>query len=144
MKNARINIEEKESNFLANVVFRYLPYWPLFLMLVILAGAGSWLYLRFQTPLYESTARLMIKDEKKGTENTKALEDLNAISTKKIIENEVEVIQSRTLLSNVIKSLKLYAPVYDEGRFRTASAYLTSPIKIEAENPDRISSCRME
>src|SRR6478609_6868430 len=122
MKNARINIDESNNNFLANVVFRYLPYWPLFLLLLILAGAGSWLYLRFQTPLYESTARLMIKDEKKGSENTKALDDLNAISTKKIVENEVEVIQSRTLLNNVIKSLKLYAPVYEEGRFRTASA----------------------
>ncbi|HEX8313717.1 MAG TPA: polysaccharide biosynthesis tyrosine autokinase [Flavisolibacter sp.] len=138
MKNARINTEERDNNFLANVVFRYLPYWPLFILLVFLAGAGAWLYLRFQTPLYESTARLMIKDEKKGTENAKALEDLNIISSKKIIENEIEVIQSRTLLNNVIKSLKLYAPVYEEGKFRTVSAYLSSPIRIEAEIPEKI------
>lgn len=138
MKNARINTEERNNNFLANVVFRYLPYWPMFALLLFLAGAGAWLYLRFQTPLYESTARLMIKDERKGTENTKALEDLNIISTKKIIENEIEVIQSRTLLNNVIKSLKLYAPVYEEGKFRTASAYLSSPIRIEVEHAEKI------
>src|SRR5437764_9608271 len=126
MKNARINTDESDSNFLGKVVFRYLPYWPLFGLLFLLAGAGAWLYLRFQTPLYETTARLEIKDEKKGTESTKTLEDLNTISTKKIIENEIEVIQSRTLLNSVIRNLRLYAPVYEKGKFRTASAYLTS------------------
>lgn len=138
MRNAKINTEEKDSNLLGKVVFRYLPYWPLFLLLFLLAGAGGWLYLRFQTPLYESTARLEIKDEKKGTQSTKTLEDLNAISTKKIIENEIEVLQSRTLLNNVIRNLRLYAPVFEKGKFRTQPAYLTSPVVVEAETPDKI------
>lgn len=138
MKNSKNRIEEKESNFLAKIIFRFLPYWPMFAILFLLAGIGSWLYLRFTTPLYESTARLLIKDEKKGTENTKALEDLNLISTKKIIENEMEVIQSRPLLNEVVKSLHLYAPVFEEGNIRRASAYLTSPINIEVQNTDKI------
>lgn len=138
MKNARNKAEERESNFLAKLVFRYLPYWPLFLLLLAVAGGGAWLYLRYQTPLYETTARLMIKDEKKGAENTKALEDLNLISTKKIIENEVEVIQSRTLLTEIVKSLHLYAPVFKQGRFRHTSAYVSSPVNVEAQNPDDI------
>ena len=138
MKNAKITIEERDNNYLAKIVFRYLPYWPMFVLLVFLAGAGAWLYLRLQTPLYESSARLMIKDEKKGTENAKALEDLNIISTKKIIENEIEVIQSRTLINNVVTNLHLYAPLFEEGKFRTASAYKTSPIQIEIDKPETI------
>jgi len=138
MKNAKINSEDRDNNYLAKIVFRYLPYWPLFLLLMVLAGGGAWLYLRFQTPLYQSTARLMIKDEKKGTENTKALEDLNIISTKKIIENEVEVIQSRTLLNNVVSNLHLYAPVYEESKFKTVSAYKKSPVQVEIDHPEKL------
>jgi capsular exopolysaccharide synthesis family protein len=138
MKNSKNRIEETESNFLAKIIFRFLPYWPVFAILFLLAGAGSWLYLRFTTPMYESTARLLIKDEKKGTENTKALEDLNLISTKKIIENEMEVIQSRPLLNEVVRNLHLYAPVYEEGSIRRSSAYVTSPISIEVQNTEKI------
>jgi uncharacterized protein involved in exopolysaccharide biosynthesis len=138
MKNSKNRIEETESNFLAKIIFRFLPYWPVFAILFLLAGAGSWLYLRFTTPMYESTARLLIKDEKKGTENTKTLEDLNLISTKKIIENEMEVIQSRPLLNEVVRNLHLYAPVYEEGSIRRSSAYVTSPISIEVQNTEKI------
>jgi capsular exopolysaccharide synthesis family protein len=138
MKNSKNRVEENESNFLGKIIFRFLPYWPVFAILFLLAGVGSWLYLRFTTPLYESTARLLIKDEKKGTENTKGLEDLNLISTKKIIENEVEVIQSRPLLNEVVRNLHLYAPVYEEGNIRRSSAYVTSPISIEVQNTDKI------
>lgn len=139
MKNARtVNSEDKEPNFLRNVLFRYMPYWPLFLLLLVLAGAGAWLYLRYTTPLYQSTARLLIKDERKGTENARGLEDLNLISTKKIIENEVEVIQSRPLMIDVVKSLHLYAPVFEPSRIRSKSAYATSPVTIEVQNPDAI------
>lgn len=138
MKNAKVYTDERETNFLSKAVFRFLPYWPLFGALLLLAGAGAWLYLRFQTPLYESTAVLMIKDEKKGTENTKALDDLNVISTKKIIENEVEVIQSRTLLNNVVKNLALNAPLFRDGNFRTEPAYVSSPVRVEVQSPDKI------
>lgn len=138
MRNAKFKVEEKESNFLANMIFQYLPYWPLFLLLIVLFSAGAWLYLRAQTPLYASSARLMIKDETKGTEDRKALEDLDLISTKKIIENEVEVIQSRTLLNNVIRELNLYAPVSHEGRLKATPAYLSSPVNIEVQATDKI------
>ena len=60
------------------------------------------------------------------------------ISTKKIIENEVEVLHSRSLMDNVVKSLHLYAPVSQEGKIRTVSAYQFSPLTIQASNPDSI------
>lgn len=142
MRNSKTNTDERDSNLLGKVLFRFLPYWPLFLLLLILAFAGSWLYLRFSTPLYESTAKLQIKDERKGTEDTKSLGDLNMISTKKIIENEVEVIQSKTLLNDVVKNLHLYAPVYEEGKIRRIPAYTSSPIVIEVQDITTIKKVR--
>jgi capsular exopolysaccharide synthesis family protein len=133
-----LEANKNESINFSQVWLRYMPYWPLFLLLLILSIGGAWIYLRYTVPLYESTARLMIKDEKKGAEDSKAMESLNLITTKKIIENEIEVIQSRTLFAEVVKSLQLYAPVLQEGRIRSASAYLMSPVKIELYHPDSL------
>ncbi|HEU4472144.1 MAG TPA: polysaccharide biosynthesis tyrosine autokinase [Flavisolibacter sp.] len=129
---------DQDSNVLSQALFRYLPYWPLFLLLLLLSLAGSWLYLRYTTPLYETNARLLIKDQKKGAMDTKALEELNVLSTKKIIENEIEVMRSRTLLNDVVKNLGLYAPVSVEGNLRQRAAYASSPVKIRVKDVDNI------
>src|ERR1700755_2865505 len=102
---------------------RYVSYWPWFVFLLLLAIGGAFLYLRYAIPQYESTARLLIKDEKKGVEDSKGLESLNLISTKKILENEMEVLQSRTLLKEVVQNLNLYAPVYED---RQINSWLSS------------------
>src|SRR5690606_8990057 len=48
------------------------------------------------------------------------------------------VLQSRTLMDKVVKSLHLYAPVYEVGKIKTSSAYTISPVIIEAKDPDSI------
>ena len=58
--------------------------------------------------------------------------------SKKNVENEVEVLQSKTLMQEVVKNLHLYAPITIEGRVLTQSAYIYSPIVIEAKYPDSI------
>lgn len=126
--------EDKDSNFSSSFIFRYLPYWPLFLLLVLVAVSGAWFYLKFTVPAYETNARILIKDEKKGSEDSKTLESLDLISPKKIIDNEMEVIQSKTLLNEVVKNLNLYAPVSEEQRFKNVSAYISSPVIVVADS----------
>lgn len=133
-----IQLEEKKTNILGQVIFKYLPYWPLFLLLLVAAIGGAWFYLRFTTPFYEASARVMIKDEKKGSEDAKALEALNLLTPKKIVENETEVIQSVTLLNKVVKQLHLYAPVTEEHKYYNRPAYLTAPVALEARDPAAI------
>ncbi len=113
---------------------RYIAYWPLFALLVVLAVAGGWIYLRYAIPMYQSSAKILIKDEKKGSEDSKTVESFNTLSSKKIIENEMEVIQSSSLISEVVKTLSLYSPVFEEGKIRPVPAYITSPVKIEVQN----------
>lgn len=131
-------LNKKEDNSIVQVVATYLPYWPLFTIFLFLAAGGAYLYLRYTIPLYEATATLIIKDEKKGYDDSKMMESLDLINTKKIIENEIEVLQSRTLMNLVVKKLHLYAPVTEEGKIKSTSAYTTSPVIIEANNPDSI------
>ncbi len=129
---------KKEQNLLGQLWFKYFPYWPLFFAFVLLALAGGWVYLRYATPAFEATASILIKDDRKGEDESKVIESLNQLSVKKIIENEGEVIRSRGLMTEVVKKLNLYAPVYEEQNVRTVSAYTSSPIVIEAKITDSI------
>ncbi|CAN5753943.1 polysaccharide biosynthesis tyrosine autokinase [soil metagenome] len=134
--NSRI---ERKENLSQQMVSKFLPYWPLFLLFAVIAGATAFVYLRYYTtPVYEASAVLIIKDEKKGNEDSKLTESLDMISSKKIVENEIEVIQSRTLMDNVVKKLRLYAPVFEKGKVKVRAAYVLSPVLIEVFNPDSL------
>jgi capsular exopolysaccharide synthesis family protein len=130
--------ESNEETLAQQVVSKYLPYWPMFLLAIFLAVGVTYVYLRYTTPVYEANATLIIKDEKKGNEESKLMESLDQISSKKIVENEIEVIQSRKIMTDVVKRLGLYAPIYAQGDIKTTSAYLASPITILATAPDSL------
>jgi uncharacterized protein involved in exopolysaccharide biosynthesis len=133
----KIPVKQEESLFI-QLFSRYIFYWPLFLLLTTLFVAAAFIYLRYATPMYEATATLIIKDEKKGVEASKSMDALNAISTKKIIENEIEVLKSRSIMENVVNNLHLYAPISQEGKVNNVSAYTLCPLVIIAQHPDSI------
>src|SRR5258705_8704448 len=131
--------EEEEGSLFSQVLFKYLPYWPLFFFLLIFSGTGAYVYLHYAVPVYETAATILVKDEKKGLEDqSNLMEQLNLFGSKKLVENEIEVIQSRTLMREVVKNLALYAPVTQEGRIKSRSAYLTSPVVVQVRNPDSL------
>jgi tyrosine-protein kinase Etk/Wzc len=130
--------KQKEKNVLSQLWFKYFPYWPLFPIFMFLFMAGAWTYLYFTVPVFEANAAILIKDEKRGEDDAKVIESLNQLSTKKIIENEIEVIKSRGLMTEVVKKLHLYAPILEDGDIKVTSAYTSSPIVIEAKMPDSI------
>lgn len=134
----KITILQQES-LLVKSITRYIAYWPIFLIFLILSSGIGYVFLIYTSPKFEATASIIIKDEKKGNDDSKMMESLNMINSKKIIENEVEVLQSRKLLDNVVNKLKLYAPIFQEDKYNFKSAYQQSPLIIEAYNPSLIS-----
>lgn len=137
MDNTRHSTNREESLFI-RMWTRYVPYWPLFILFAILSTTAALIYLRYSTPMYQATASLIIKDEKKGNEDSKLMESLNMINAKKIIENEIEVIKSRTVIDTVVYKLHLYAPVYKKGKVRDIPVYNNTPLIIEAQHIDSI------
>ena len=127
-----------EENLIQRLVSKYLPFWPIFLLAALVGAAIAFVYIRYSIPIYEATATIIIKDEKKGNESSKLMESLDLISAKKIVENEIEILQSRTLMVKVVNALGLYAPIYEEGKIKTISAYAKFPISIIALNTDSI------
>jgi capsular exopolysaccharide synthesis family protein len=140
MKNNYKNreFEESEEVSVGDLFYNFFLYWPVFLLLLILSLTGAWAYLRYKMPVYQTTATLLIKDDKKTANTDDLMDAFDMFGSKKNVENEVEVLQSKTLMQEVVRNLHLYAPTFIEGRVRIQSAYVLSPIVIEAKNPDSL------
>lgn len=125
---------------LGDVLFKYLPYWPIFIVFLIVSLFAAWFYLRVTPKKYEITASILIKDDKKGSSEGETIRTLDQLSQKKIVENEIEIFRSRTLMYEVVNNLKLYASIFEDDKMIPKSAYSSSPIVIEAAKPDELLS----
>jgi len=129
---------EEQLDLLPMIRQRYLPYWPLFLLAIVLAVTAGFVYLRYATPVYWVSATLLVKDEKTGMDEADILSSLDLSGSKKVIENEIEILKSRTLAKEVIRNLNLYAEVTVKGKIRDDVAYKSSPLRFRFLEPDSI------
>ncbi len=113
-------------------ITKYKPYWPIFLLLTCILMGISCLYIYYALPRFQSTASLIIKDEKKGNDDSRIMESLNLLGSKKIIENEIEVLRSRPVIESVVKKLHLYSEVFIQKKFKETFLYEDAPILVEA------------
>ncbi|MCF2504707.1 polysaccharide biosynthesis tyrosine autokinase [Dyadobacter sp. CY107] len=129
--------DSTESDFnLKEYVFRYLRYWFLFPIFLFLALTIAFFYLQIKQPVYSTKTSLLIKDEKKGISGSQG-DILSELSTQfggnKLVENELEIIKSQTLMEQVIKELTLDTDYTSKNGLRTVNLYKTSPVQIRAE-----------
>jgi tyrosine-protein kinase Etk/Wzc len=129
---------QQDGNIVQQLLFRYLPYWPLFVVMLILGLTTAYIYIRYAVPVYEANASILVKDEKKGVNDAKMVDQLNPFASNKIVENEIEMVRSRGLLDKVVKNLHLYAPVYEEGKVNIVPAFTKSPVQLVVETPDSL------
>lgn len=129
----------EEGNLFSNLLETYLPFWPWFLISVLLCLAGANTYLRYANPDYEVNAKILVKDEKKGVDASKVLDALNVFGENKIVENEIEIIHSTPLLEKVVKDLNLYVTQTHLGNVRDIEYYgQNAPLLIYAEKEDSV------
>lgn len=61
--------ESKEENIdVKELLFKYLIHWPWFVGAVVACLIAAWVYLYVSTPVYNISATVLIKDDKKGGE----------------------------------------------------------------------------
>lgn len=136
------DIEEGNVDY-KELLFRYIIHWPWFVASLLVCFIGAWGYLHFQTPVYQISASIMIKDDKKGGSGTADLESLGfggMMTSTQSIDNEIEVLRSKTILKEVVNNLELYITYSDEDEFPRKEMYKTSPIVVNltAQEADRL------
>ena len=126
------------SRFNFETIFAMLVLnWQYFLFSLIIFICGAFLYLRYTEPTYKVSARMIIKDQQRRNNNPNQMLsnmiDLGIMTNSSGIDNEVEVLQSRILLRDVVKDLKLYSECRRKGRVRDALIYRKQPIFAELD-----------
>ncbi|WP_026837176.1 GumC family protein [Gillisia sp. JM1] len=133
------NQQEEEIN-LREELEKYLRYWPWFLISVFLCLIIAFVYLRYTAPIFQSTATIIVKDEEKGG-NVPGLEAFEGLGLLRGmggsgIENEMGILRSKQLITDVTKQLQLNVRVFVEGDVLTSEIYENKPIEILVLNLD--------
>ena len=117
------------------MLFKYLIHWPWFVGAVIVCLISAYIYLYVATPVYNISATVLIKDDKKGgsSNNVAGLDELGLsglITSSQSIDNEIEVLRSKTLVKEVVNYLNLYVTYQDDDQIPSKELYKTSPVQV--------------
>ncbi|MEL1254260.1 polysaccharide biosynthesis tyrosine autokinase [Flavobacterium sp. DGU38] len=112
---------------------KYVIHWKWFVLSVFLCLVLAVLYLRYTTPSYEASTSILVKDEKKGgmLSELSAFSDLGlGVGSVSNVDNEIEVLKSRTLVESTVKKLNLNINLQVEGNVVDRDIYGRSPIDV--------------
>ncbi|MFN4074572.1 MAG: GumC family protein [Cloacibacterium sp.] len=129
------NIQEEEIH-INELIKPYLKRWKWFVLGGIFALFIAYLFLKTQNPVYEVVSTVLIKDSKKsmGGQDFEMLRDLSGLGKMSSdgVDNEIEILKSKKLMTSVIKDLGLETDIYVPGFFKDTEVYgKTSPIIVK-------------
>ncbi|MBC3789117.1 GumC family protein [Spirosoma utsteinense] len=125
---------EPELNLRA-MLMRYVRNWPWFVLSLLLALGAAYVYLLYQPPGYRVKASLLIKDEKKGMGGESMMKELDLFTPSKVVENEIEILKSFTIMDRVVTNLGLNVRYYIPTSTVKKEIYGKSPIRLLVEKP---------
>jgi tyrosine-protein kinase Etk/Wzc len=133
-------VEDRKPINFKGILTRYAYNWPLFIAGLVLTFSAAYLYLQIANPVYEVKASLMVKDDEKNPDEKSVLYELDLTDSHKAAENEIEVLQSRTLVNKVIKDLQLWTTYTSKNGLSKQDLYTSSPVKFVMLNADSTTS----
>jgi len=115
MLNNNFNNENLEDYIdIKEEFFKYLFFWRWFVISIVFVLLSSFFFLRYSHDIYETTAKIKIIDKNETSLELPSVEDL--FSTSKInLENEIELLSSFSILSEVVKKQSLNTKLYGVG-----------------------------
>ncbi|MBU6341921.1 MAG: hypothetical protein KGS48_10535, partial [Bacteroidetes bacterium] len=133
-KNAVLLGGDNQGFQIKEFIYTYLlRYWYLYLGFLFGAYSLAWLQIRYTTPMYQVRSSLLIKDENSQGNGISAeilFKDLGLMDNGPKLLNETQILKSRTLMTDVVKTLGLDIEYHAVGRVRSSEIYPDSPIKV--------------
>ena len=132
-----LEVNEGNSSFDFATLYRTIVLnWYWFLLSLIIFGSLGAIYLRYVTPMYQSTAKLLIKDESNSNRRGSSLQNmsnLGIISNSTGIDNEMEILTSHSIAEDAIRDLKLYVNYTTKGRVKDIILYRNQPLNVDVD-----------
>lgn len=127
--------EEKSSFDFAVIYTTLILNWKWFVLSLIISLGAAHIYLRYATPIYQAAAKLLIKEEQNGRRGNSIQNSANLgiISNSNGIDNEMEILKSRTLAQQAVYDLKLYTTYRHEGRIKDHLIYGEQEVNVDMD-----------
>jgi len=139
-ENFMVNkFEEEESGFdIKAILTKLLIYWKWFVVSVVVCVACAFVYLRHATPVYRIQASVMINDNKKGSFQNQmmAIQDFGFMGTTASIDNEIEVLRSKSMIKRAVLDKEFYKVYSIKGRVMGRVIYGKYPVNLSISQED--------
>lgn len=119
---------------LRETILSYLKYWKWFLFSILVFTILAKIYLRYSVPQYKAATTILIKDEQSGNlaSELTAFQDLGLFSgSKNNIDDEIEILKSRSLIEKAVKRGNFNINYISEGRIKSSDVYGAFPIEVK-------------
>ena len=131
--------EKKGTSLNFQKVFSHLVLnWQWYLISLVICMCGAYLYLRYAQPIYQVSARMLVKDEDKNAGSSVKqmipnMEDFGIMNNSSGFDNEIEILQSPVTVHDAVKRLKLYTDYQLDGRIRNQLLYANQPVSVDLD-----------
>lgn len=127
MKENHSHIQEKidEPLNLREALEKYLRHWKWFVLSTVLSLSLVFVYLRYALPEYEIKTSLMVKEDMGMMSPELAVfQEFSGFgSGSSILQNEIQLLQSRSMIESVVDDLDLTVSYYQQGRIIESEIY---------------------
>ena len=119
-----LEFENTEDTFnIKDTLMKYLRYWPWFILAVIICIGLGVAYMRYAPIKYSTTAKIKIIDESQEVDIASEALSLLGGGSKINLENEIEILKSYRILSQVVNELNLDVSYYVVGNVKTTQIW---------------------
>lgn len=129
--------EKKED--IKNIIETYAKHWKWFILCGLLAIVAAYFNIRYTIPEYNVQSQIQIVQEKNSGSELGVFQDLNIMGgTSKQVEDEIEILGSRSNFIEVVKELGANITIKALGNVINSEVYTNPPIKINFISADSI------
>ena len=139
------NEELTNTITLHDIIRMVIANWYWFVLSTVCCLCAAYYYLASTPKIYSRTATILVKDSRKGGDvDLTAFSDLAGFQNRRNVDNEVFILQSRRLMTNVVKQLNLTVNYSVSERLRRRDLYGQAPIDVKFINDNDNQSLAME
>jgi capsular exopolysaccharide synthesis family protein len=131
--------EKKETSLNFQKVFSHLVLnWQWYVISLVICMSAAFLYLRYAQPVYQVSARMLVKDEEKNPRTSVRqilpnMEDFGFMNNSSGFDNELEILQSPVTVHDAVKRMKLYTEYRLDGRLKKRLVYPNYPVIVDLD-----------
>lgn len=120
---------DNKINFSA-IFYKILRKWFIFLVTISISIAIAYVYNLSKNNTFKGEVKILIKNNDGGSIDVQKLIGISDQETSYVVENEIELINSISLLTKVMEKTKWYVSLYKKKKLSFTDAYETSPFEI--------------